>query len=270
MEKLMSSDERIRRAEDLYYKRRNINNYEDEEFKINFKPLKRIFKISIFSVIVYIAITTVQNRHYIFTEQFLSDVNRVFTVKLQEKITNISNYLNSEDIKYENSESNIQESEQKTDYIEATLSIAEDISSIDQMKIDSEEINNKISIIKPIDGIVTSPFGVRNLSNITVSGFHTGLDIAGDTGSDIVSAIDGTVDTISEYGAYGKHIVIKNGNITTMYAHCSKICVNIGDEISQGMKIAEVGSTGNSTGPHLHFEIMLDDRYVDPQYLLDY
>lgn len=271
MEKLMSSDERIRRAEDLYYKRKNINDYyNSEEYKINFKAIKKFFKICIFCIVVYTVISIFQNRNYIFTEQFLADVDRVLNVELKEKITNISNYLNSEDIKNTESNDNSIVESQNPQYIEATLSIAEDISCIDQMKLDSEEIKSSINIQKPMEGTITSKFGVRSLTGINVSGYHTGLDIAGDAGESILSAIDGIVDSVSEYGAYGKHVVIKNGNITTMYAHCSRILVNVGDSISAGDIIAEVGSTGNSTGPHLHFEVMLDDRYIDPQYLLDY
>ena len=275
MEKLISSDERIKRAEDIYYRRRGASSYNssEEEYKINFKSFKRMIKISIFFMLIYIVFCIVQNRNYIFTEQFMSDVNRVFTVELGKKITEISNYFNDDNvnnIEQNKQESNNKESTQDTQYIEATLSTAEDISSVDQIRLDADEINNKTNIIKPLDGVITSEFGVRSLSNINVSGYHTGLDIAANMGETIISAIDGTVDSISEYGAYGKHIVIKKDNITTMYAHCSKICVNVGDEITQGSKIAEVGSTGNSTGPHLHFELMLDDRYVDPAYLLEY
>lgn len=67
----------------------------------------------------------------------------------------------------------------------------------------------------------------------------------------------------------GKHLKVAVEDIEIIYAHCSKILVNQGDEIVQGQKIAEVGSTGNSTGPHLHFEIRRGDRLVDPQKILN-
>ena len=85
MEKLISSDERIRRAEDLYYKRRNIGNYEDEEFKMNFKFIKRTVKITILCIFLFIMVTTIQNRHYIFKDEFLEDVNRFYTIEIMGK-----------------------------------------------------------------------------------------------------------------------------------------------------------------------------------------
>ena len=68
----------------------------------------------------------------------------------------------------------------------------------------------------------------------------------------------------------GKHIKIRCNNIITVYAHCSKIFVKEGQIVAQGQKIAEVGSTGNSTGNHLHFEIRVDDRFIDPKLIIDF
>ena len=68
----------------------------------------------------------------------------------------------------------------------------------------------------------------------------------------------------------GNHVEISNGDVMTRYAHCSKILVKEGDKIKQGDKIAEVGETGNATGPHLHFEIRRDDRPIDPEYILKF
>ena len=88
-------------------------------------------------------------------------------------------------------------------------------------------------------------------------------------GTVIGSAIDGKVIEVSTAGDYGKHIKIENGDLVTLYAHCSKIYVVEGQEVGQGEAIGEVGSTGNSTGPHLHFEIRLEDRLVDPEKILE-
>ena len=74
---------------------------------------------------------------------------------------------------------------------------------------------------------------------------------------------------VSSYGDYGKHYRIQNDDVTIIYAHCSKLYLKEGDYVTQGQEIAEVGSTGNSTGPHLHFEIRKEDRLVDPQLILD-
>lgn len=71
-------------------------------------------------------------------------------------------------------------------------------------------------------------------------------------------------------GTIGNHIKIKNGDVITLYAHCKKIYVKVGDYIKQGQEIGEVGSTGNVTGPHLHFEIRKSDRYVNPELILKF
>lgn len=71
-------------------------------------------------------------------------------------------------------------------------------------------------------------------------------------------------------GDLGNHIKITNGDVSTVYAHCRTIYVKKEDKIKQGQNIGEVGSTGNSTGPHLHFEIRKEERYVDPDLILDF
>lgn len=71
-------------------------------------------------------------------------------------------------------------------------------------------------------------------------------------------------------GDLGNHIKIINGDVSTVYAHCKAIYVKEGESIKQGQKIGEVGSTGNSTGPHLHFEVRKEGRYVDPDLILDF
>ena len=82
--------------------------------------------------------------------------------------------------------------------------------------------------------------------------------------------MEGTVEEVSSYGDYGNHLKITNGEVSTLYAHCSKILVNQGDYISQGQKIAKVGNTGRTTGPHLHFEISRSGRTVDPAAIITF
>ena len=275
MEKLLDDDERIRRAEEIYYRRRNGEDFISNKVHKNKKKIsiKRMLDIIVICLVIYTIFYMVKNKNYIFTKEFLDDTDKIFNYDIKEKIFSLLNnkyFIQSESISELTENSEKENIIEPTHYLEATLSISEDTSSIDQMKIDAEEIEKQILVAKPIYGEVTSRFGVRDLSNIIVSGFHTGLDIAANQGDDIVSAIDGEVVEVSEFGAYGKHIKIKNNNIVTMYAHCSQIYMSVGDIVNQGDRIAAVGSTGNSTGPHLHFEIMLDDRYIDPEYLLDY
>lgn len=80
----------------------------------------------------------------------------------------------------------------------------------------------------------------------------------------------GKVVQVSSAGDYGKHLKIENGEITTLYAHCNKIFVKEGDEITQGEQIAEVGATGNVTGAHLHFEIRKNNSLINPDEIIDF
>ena len=120
-----------------------------------------------------------------------------------------------------------------------------------------------ISLIKPVSGTITSRFGVG--SSIRRSS-HTGLDIATSTGTSIGAAASGTVTFSGYKGSYGNMIVISHGNgVQTYYAHCSKLYAAAGTQVSQGQTIAAVGSTGNSTGPHLHLEVRLNGVAYNPQ-----
>ena len=85
----------------------------------------------------------------------------------------------------------------------------------------------------------------------------------------INASMEGIVELVSKEGDYGKHLKIRCNNVTTLYAHCSNIFVKEGQIVAQGQPIAAVGSTGNSTGPHLHFEIRVDDRFVNPSKVID-
>lgn len=125
----------------------------------------------------------------------------------------------------------------------------------------SKRVDLGISLIKPISGTITSRFGYRR------TGLHTGLDIAAPTGTKIKAAAAGTVKySGTSSTGYGKYIVITHANgIETYYCHCSALYVTTGQSISQGQVIAAVGSTGNSTGPHLHLEVRVNGACQNPQ-----
>ena len=120
-----------------------------------------------------------------------------------------------------------------------------------------------VSLIKPITGTITSRFG--SVSSIR-SGAHTGLDIGASSGTPVKAAASGTVIWAGYKGALGNLVVISHSNgVQTYYGHCSKIYVSAGKTVSQGETISAVGSTGNSTGPHLHFEIRVNGVAYNPQ-----
>ena len=138
-----------------------------------------------------------------------------------------------------------------------------------QAELDIEYIKANYSFKLPVTGTVTSRYGEREETEV-VSANHQGIDIGADEGTAIYAAMEGTVTVASEEGEYGKHIDITNGDVLTRYAHCSKLLVKEGQQVKQGDKIAEVGSTGNSTGPHLHFEIRRDNRIVNPDEIIKF
>ena len=136
-----------------------------------------------------------------------------------------------------------------------------------QEEQDIDYVKQNVSIIWPIKGVITSRFGNRTPTEI-VTANHKGLDIAGNMGDNIVSAMEGTVVQYSEEGDYGKHLRIQSGEVLTLYAHCSELLVQEGSTVKQGDVIAKVGATGRATGPHLHFEIRRNDRFINPELIL--
>lgn len=114
--------------------------------------------------------------------------------------------------------------------------------------------------------VITSPYGYREHPIQGVVKLHQGLDIGGASfGAPIVAALDGIVSYVGELGSYGNCVMIDHGNgITTLYAHGQKILTEKGKVVKQGDLIMEVGSTGNSTGPHCHFEVRVNGYTQDP------
>ena len=111
----------------------------------------------------------------------------------------------------------------------------------------------------PAQGVLTSPFGSRWGRQ------HTGIDIGAQQGTDIVAAKSGRVIYSGWADGYGYYVILDHRDgFKTAYGHCSALFVNEGDNVLKGQKIAGVGSTGNSTGPHLHFEVKCGDVYQDP------
>lgn len=129
--------------------------------------------------------------------------------------------------------------------------------------------NLGFSYQSPLVGKLTSAFGWREHPVTGGNKFHYGVDLAAETGTDICAFADGEVYAVGESSTLGKYIMLRHENgYVTLYAHCSKVTVSEGT-VAMGDKIAEVGETGQATGPHLHFELHDGDLYLNPIYYVE-
>lgn len=309
MERTMSVEDKIKRAEEIYAKRQegtqrktatvSLNN---DNNKKDIKLLKKMVIQIILSLIIYGIIYIIQNNNYIFSEEFLKKANEILSYdmnfsqmyqdiknNIEKETQNIKNNLqkNNNQQGIINIENNIQneteqgaigganEQETNTTDVNSNQNNPEENNSQEstqELSQEEKDINNikaTTTFIKPIEGTISSKYGQREPTTATVPKNHTGVDIATNMGTKIKSATSGEVVIASEEGDYGKHLKIQIGEVSIIYAHCNNLYVKQGEQISQGQEIAEVGSTGNSTGPHLHFEIRISERTIDPQKILE-
>lgn len=302
MERTMSVEEKIRRAEEIYEKRKqgmerpvttvNLNNN-----KKDIKLLKKMIVQIIICSCIYFVIYLVHNSNYVFSEDFIKQVNEILSYdtnffllyqNIKESIEEIMNNKkqdsqdqnkgqeeqnNEQEQQDENKESEIDNNKET---IQEAIGGAEEVEQqsnetiqLSQAELDIVDIKSTTNFIKPLEGVISSKYGIRETATGNVPKNHTGTDIAANLGTKIKSATDGEVVLASSEGDYGKHLKIQIGEVSIIYAHCNNLYVKQGDKIVQGQEIAEVGSTGNSTGPHLHFEIRVHERTVDPQNILE-
>ena len=146
-----------------------------------------------------------------------------------------------------------------------------DLMTVLESRLFDQHIRKKmIPTHAPVTGRTAgSAFGWRVDPITGQSALHTGLDFQGDTGTAILAAAGGMVVTQEYHPAYGNMIEVDHGNqLITRYAHASRALVKHGDLVRRGQKIAEIGTTGRSTGPHLHFEVLVQGVFQDPQKFL--
>ncbi len=123
--------------------------------------------------------------------------------------------------------------------------------------------------VSPVLAAMTSPFGWREHPISGGAKFHYGVDLAVETGTTVGAFASGTVEYIGESDIYGQYLQLDHGNgVTSFYAHCSKLCVQQGQAVAAGEKVAESGATGEVTGPHLHFEMKKDGVRLNPAYYI--
>lgn len=293
MEKAISQEERIKRAEEIYNRRKYANktnistsNRMETDGNITLIKAKMIRKLLLqilACTAIYLLVYTMKNSEQLFSSEMLNTAKEILSYDIsiqnlydkskeyfsgaEEKINQI---LDGED--QENQDTNNEEVNETGENItQEAIGGAEEVAPVEeksQEELDIEYVKQNANIIWPLNGTITSKFGSRTPTEI-VTANHYGIDIAGNIGDDIICAMDGTVTTSSSEGDYGKHIRVESGEITTLYAHCSKLLVAEGDNVKQGQKIAEVGQTGRATGPHLHFEIKRENRFINPEEILE-
>ena len=298
MEKTMSVEEKIRKAEEIYYRRKGVNNEQKyvkreqvDESKKDVKLLKKMVVQILICLIIYAVFYIIQNNQFVFSQDFINKAKEVLSYdtnfeKMFENIKNNISYFNQNNgIFVKNTEeNNVQE--QNTENVEENKSVEESATEsaiggaeeeqnlnksveLSQEEQDINNVKNTTTFIKPLEGIISSKFGYRETATGAVPKNHTGTDIAASFGTKIMSATDGEIVLASEEGDYGKHLKVQIGEVAIIYAHCNQLYVKQGEHVKQGQEIAEVGSTGNSTGPHLHFEVRYQERIVDPQKILE-
>ena len=338
MEKTISPEERIRRAEEIYYRRReNSNSVRMSSSQV--KEGNETRRISLYKkmiiqiltcILIYLVFSLIKEANYIFSEdvinktkEFLStDINfevivgqvGQFFQNNQDKLDFLGSWLkenneqeenkqsenqnteNKENVQTNNNEEQNTQEENKTENKEIENKVTNEAkgntnnetgiggasnnettvqtsssgsSSKTQMQKDADYIKANFKLELPLKGPVTSRYGKREATEI-VSENHYGIDLGVSEGTTVFAAMEGKVSLVSKEGEYGTHVKIVNKDITTIYAHCSKILVKQGATIKKGQKIALSGNTGRTTGPHLHFEIRRGNRTVDPELVLKF
>ncbi len=212
-----------------------------------------------------------------FNIPFIQTIKTSFLEELNKSVTPVEI---QEDVKeaFKKIENFTEEEFVLTDYSDEEISATVLGEGGEDVEIDNTEIKNVSSakynlnfrIYKPvIGGEVSSEFGERVHPISGTLGVHKGIDIALDEGEPIYAVFDGEVIEATYDQWNGNHIKIKHdGEIVSVYCHCSKLFVEKGDVIRGGEVIALVGSTGQSTGPHLHFELRINDVSYNPSYAL--
>ncbi len=133
------------------------------------------------------------------------------------------------------------------------------------------QLLESIPTLRPVDGPITSGFGMRFHPILHRRMGHTGVDIASPRGTPIQAAAGGTIVFAGRKHGYGNVVMIDHGfGYQTLYAHASELLVAVGDTVEQGQPVALVGTTGRSTGPHVHFEVIVDNVKVDPLPFLEW
>lgn len=278
MERTISDEEKIRRAIEISQRRNaSYNMQKISRVNVNQKKDYHLFKRMILQILIclliYFIFYLIETTNYTFSSDILSKTSKILNYDInffeiyEKGLNNIKSIIGNLE-----ANNNVEEEGKKEENEEnGKVNLVENqVGSITQMERDAIFIKEKYQFIKPISGRISSEFGEREITSPVMSADHKGIDIAANKGTDIKAAIGGQVIAADKNNDYGNFIKIKQEDILTVYAHCEKLKVSKGDKVKKGDVIATVGSTGKSTGPHLHFEIRLDDRYINPRLVINF
>ena len=243
------------------YEAKNIKNVElEEKPKLELKLVDKNQETN--ETEVTIAIQKELKITYEYYEIAMND-QVLASVDTMEEAQEIVSEANNEDLTI---------TEKNTENVEEVKTTSLEVAKSNVIKVEEEIQEEEKSIANingikiaslPVTGVISSRYG--SVSSLRIS-THTGLDIAAPYGTAIKAVADGTVTFASYSGSYGNIVKISHGNgVETWYAHTSKMYVKVGQTVSAGETIAAVGSTGNSTGNHLHLEIRINGKHVNPQ-----
>lgn len=232
MERVMTVEEKIRRAEEIYERRkqgeaRPVAKVAVREKK-DIKLLKKMMIQILICVAIYLIVYTVQNSEYVFSEDFINKANEILSydtdfMELYEMIKGqVMSFIHQdieENISSDEAIGGAEEIQEDQESQNAEKAMEESTENLSQEELDIQNIKNATSFIKPVEGVISSRYGLRETATGSVPKNHTGTDIAANLGTKIIAATDGEVVLASEEGDYRK--TFKNSNWRSKYYLCT-------------------------------------------------
>ncbi len=201
------------------------------------------------------------------TEDNKNDKNQVTIYAEEENKEESSNEIENDGVGVSIDENivsdKIEAEEEKIEYETAVSTISSEDPYLQYI------YDNNIEFVMPTNGTVSSSFGAREVIFEDIDSYHTGVDIANRKGTNIVASTAGTVTKVANNKYNGNFVEITNGRLITKYAHMDSVSIKQGTEVKAGDLLGYMGETGYATGPHLHFEVVIDSVKIDPSKVLD-
>lgn len=280
MERTFSQDDRIRRAEEIYARRQNLRERTKrvavnvQEKPKNFKLFKKLVLQIVICILIYYIFYLINTTNYNFSENTLNKAKELLSYDFDfygiynSAVESINEFLYPEKDKESENEIKQDEQDSKHEAIDEESLNQPEISSAEESEL--ERIKREYSFTLPAIGRISSEYGEREVTSSVITAYHKGIDIAANLGESVLSSTDGEVIISKNSPTYGNYVMIQNNEIKTVYAHCSTLLVNTGDKVAKGQEIAKVGATGDVTGAHLHFEIRINDKCINPRDILTF